>query len=174
MKLWVDDIRKMPSWYDVWAKTADQAIAVLSVLKTGKVTHISLDHDLGDGKKAFAALSAFMGITVTDGKYPVCGYSASEENGEISLKVKSSPELLVNAILWSSVSKDQDFRDETWVDSLLNPADKTDIRVKIKKPGSGYKAFYVDLQYKAPFGEDYTQSTRMFVTDSLNLLLKAD
>lgn len=45
MKLWVDDIRKMPSWYDVWAKDASEAIAVLS---TKKVTHLSLDHDLGD------------------------------------------------------------------------------------------------------------------------------
>ena len=47
MKLWVDDIRKMPSWYDVWAKDADEAIAVLSMKK---VTHLSLDHDLGDKK----------------------------------------------------------------------------------------------------------------------------
>jgi PhoPQ-activated pathogenicity-related protein len=131
-------------------------------------------HDLGDGKKAFATLSAFLGITVTDGKYPICDYSVSEENGEIELKVKSTPELCVNAVLWSADSEDQDFRDETWADSILNPTNKTDIRVKIKIPESGYRAFFVDLQYKAPFGEDYTQGTRMFVTDSLNLLLKTN
>lgn len=47
MKLWVDDIRPAPPWYDFWAKTAEDAI---SVLEAGYVTHISLDHDLGDNK----------------------------------------------------------------------------------------------------------------------------
>lgn len=131
-------------------------------------------HNLGGGKKAFAALSAFMGVTVTDGQYPICDYTVSEENGEIVLKVRSTPELCVNAILWCADSKDQDFRDEVWTDSILNPANKTDIKVEIKKPESGYKAFYVDLQYKAPFGRDYTQSTRMFVADSIRLLLRAN
>jgi len=131
-------------------------------------------HDLGDGMKAFATLSAFLGITVTDGKYSVCDYSVSEEAGEIEIKVRSSPDTCLDAIFWSAVSEDQDFRDETWADSVLNPADKTDIRVKIKKPQTGYKAFYVDLLHKAPFGEDYTQSTRMYVTDSVKLLLRAN
>jgi hypothetical protein len=45
MKLWVDDVRKMPVDYDVWAKTASEAIAKL---QTGEVTAISLDHDLGE------------------------------------------------------------------------------------------------------------------------------
>lgn len=44
MRVWVDDIRIMPNDYDVWAKTYDEAI---QFLKTKKVTHISLDHDLG-------------------------------------------------------------------------------------------------------------------------------
>ena len=46
MKLWLDDIR--PPWkYGhigwEWAKTAEEAIALL---KSGKVTEASLDHDL--------------------------------------------------------------------------------------------------------------------------------
>jgi hypothetical protein len=46
MKLWLDDIREpwkhgYIGWH--WAKTADEAIAVL---KTGKVEQASLDHDL--------------------------------------------------------------------------------------------------------------------------------
>lgn len=129
-------------------------------------------HDLGDKKKAFTTLSAFLGTTVTNGKYPVCTYSIAEEKGTITLKVKSSPELLVDATLWSSDSKDQDFRDETWSDTNLNPANKAEITVEIKKPEAGFKAFYVDLKYKAPFGNDYTQSTRMFVTTDKKLLVK--
>lgn len=129
-------------------------------------------HDLGDRKKAFTTLSAFLGTTVTNSNYPVCKYSISEGNGTITLKVTATPELLVDATIWSADSKDQDFRDETWSNTSINPTDKTEIIVEIKKPESGFKAFYVDLKYKAPFGDDYTQSTRMFVTTDQKLLIK--
>jgi len=128
-------------------------------------------HDLGDKKKAFATLSAFLGTTVTNGKYPVCDYTVSENNGTITLKIKTTPDLLVDAILWSADSKDQDFRDETWVDKSLNAANKAEIKVDIKYPESGFRAFYVDLKYKATYGDDYTQSTRMFVTTDKKLSL---
>jgi PhoPQ-activated pathogenicity-related protein len=131
-------------------------------------------HDLGDKVKALTTLSAFLGTTVTGGKYPVCNYTVLESGNNITLKVKSTPELCVNAVLWRSASPDQDFRNETWSDSTLNPVDKTEITVEMNKPASGYKAFYVDLVYKAPFGSDYTQSTRMFVTDSSTLLVNKD
>jgi len=131
-------------------------------------------HNLGDKKKAFATLSAFVGITITDGKYTLCDYTISEDTERISLKVQPTPEQLVNAILWSSVSSDQDFRNEMWTDSILNPSDFTNINIDIIKPDSGYKAFYLDLLYKAPFGDDYTQSTRMFVTNDRMLLIKAE
>lgn len=45
MKLWLDDIRPMPTDYDAHVTTAMEAIFYL---KTNKISHISLDHDLGD------------------------------------------------------------------------------------------------------------------------------
>ena len=45
MKVWLDDVRPMPPTYDTHVKTPDEAIALL---KTGEVTLISLDHDLGE------------------------------------------------------------------------------------------------------------------------------
>jgi hypothetical protein len=45
MRVWLDDIRPMPSKFDVHCKTAVEAI---NLLKTGKVTFISFDHDLAD------------------------------------------------------------------------------------------------------------------------------
>ena len=45
MKVWLDDIRPMPQGFDIHVTTAQQAIDILA---TGKVTLISLDHDLGD------------------------------------------------------------------------------------------------------------------------------
>lgn len=44
MKIWLDDERPMPPGFDVHVKTAQEAIHLLS---QGKVTAISLDHDLG-------------------------------------------------------------------------------------------------------------------------------
>jgi hypothetical protein len=45
MKIWLDDIRAMPDEFDIHVKTAQEAI---KLLKTGEVTLISLDHDLGN------------------------------------------------------------------------------------------------------------------------------
>jgi len=129
-------------------------------------------HNLGDKKKAFATLSAFFGTTVTNGKFPACSYSVTEAAGKIRLTVKPSPELLIDAMLWSADSNDQDFRDEKWSATNLELTDKAEIIVELKKPEKGFKAFFVDLTYKAPLGDDYTQSTRMFVTDGQKVLLK--
>lgn len=43
IKIWVDDIRE-PILDYIWVKTPEQAI---ELLKTNRVSHISLDHDLG-------------------------------------------------------------------------------------------------------------------------------
>jgi hypothetical protein len=50
MKIWIDDVRKMPSSYNTHVKTYEEAI---KYLETGKVTHISFDHDLGTKKSGY-------------------------------------------------------------------------------------------------------------------------
>ncbi len=45
IKLWLDDLRVMPANFTHWAKTADEAIALL---QTNRVIEISFDHDLSD------------------------------------------------------------------------------------------------------------------------------
>ncbi len=44
IKIWLDDWRPMPADFNLWAKTAAEAI---SAIDAGGVTHISFDHDLG-------------------------------------------------------------------------------------------------------------------------------
>ena len=44
-RLWLDDRRRPPWGYDLWAKTADQAI---ELLLAHDVEHASLDHDLAE------------------------------------------------------------------------------------------------------------------------------
>lgn len=129
-------------------------------------------HNLGDKKMAFATLSAFLGNTVTNSKYPRCDYQLVEKNGKITLTVETTPDLLVDAYLWSANSVvDQDFRNEKWSSISLNASNNPQVQAVIDYPDSGYKAFYVDLKYKATFGDNYTQSTRMFVTTDKKVLL---
>lgn len=68
--LWLDDERPMPNNFDIHCKTAYEAI---ELLKTGKVTRISLDHDLGDDDK--------FGTGYTVAKY----IEAAIYNNEISM-----------------------------------------------------------------------------------------
>jgi PhoPQ-activated pathogenicity-related protein len=130
-------------------------------------------HGLGDKKTAFAALNALVGSTVTRKELPACIYSVSENTGRVTVKIKPSPDILVDAAVWSADSKDQDFRDEKWSGENIRLTDKSEITVEMKLPDSGFRAFYVDLKYKAPYGDDFTQSTRMFVADTAKLLLKS-
>lgn len=44
IRIWLDDERPMPSQYNTYCKTAEEAI---SYLRQGNVEAISLDHDLG-------------------------------------------------------------------------------------------------------------------------------
>jgi PhoPQ-activated pathogenicity-related protein len=129
-------------------------------------------HDLGDGKIAFTSLSALVGSAVTRKALPICNYSIVENNGTETVTISTTPELLVGAAIWSADSKDQDFRDEKWFSSNVNLTDKSQIKAEVKIPDTGFRAFYIDLKYKAPYGDDFTQSTRMFVTDNHRLLLK--
>jgi len=47
MNVFLDDVRQPPDGW-IWIKTADEAIVLLSM---NVVETISLDHDLGEGKK---------------------------------------------------------------------------------------------------------------------------
>jgi len=123
-------------------------------------------HDLGNKKQALEALNAFFSTTLTGEALPPCEYKLTEDEGKIELNVTAAPELLKDIILWTSVSEDRDFRDEKWKSEKVEIGNQVEIRIDIEYPLSGFKAFYIDLEYKAPFGSDYTQSTRMFVADT--------
>lgn len=50
MRVWVDDVRPMPPDFDIWLRNADTTIRTL---RTGGVTYLSLDHDLGEEKTGY-------------------------------------------------------------------------------------------------------------------------
>jgi PhoPQ-activated pathogenicity-related protein len=128
-------------------------------------------HDLGDGKQAFAALSAFFGLTLRHEPYPVCSWSIREKKGKVTVTVGATPGELTEAILWRADSENMIFRKSVWKSKRLKGAGRSNIVFTEKFPDSGFRAFYLDLKYKDPNGGEYTESTRMFVADKDELKL---
>ncbi|PIF05624.1 MAG: PhoPQ-activated pathogenicity-like protein PqaA type [Draconibacterium sp.] len=131
-------------------------------------------HGMGNKAKALKTLSAFFGNTISTGTYPICNYSIKEDNKKVTISVSDTPELLKKAVLWFTTSTDRDFRDEKWQSIDLGHAGEESFTVDVTYPDEGYKAFFVDLKYKSPFAGDFTESTRMYVTNTKELLLAGE
>lgn len=139
-------------------------------------------HDLGDKEQALRALSAFFGRSLSGGPYPVCNWSVAPSETGVLLSVEATAEELLGAFLWTADSEDRDFRDETFVRRDLNGNSGGEVQFSgesqfagevqfaVDFPESGYRAFYVDLVYPDPNGGAYSQSTRMFVADTEQVL----
>jgi PhoPQ-activated pathogenicity-related protein len=133
----------------------------------------NVGHSLGDGKQAMTALSAFFGATLSGSPYPVCQPELTQTKKTITLKVKTTPDMLVDAMLWTTNSTDTDFRDEKWEGKALSFKKKASVVIAAQPfPVSGYRAFYLDLRYKDPNGGEYTESTRMYVADNDEVFVK--
>ena len=122
-------------------------------------------HNLGDGKQAFTALSAFFGLTLTHRPYPACSWAVRSAGGVATVTVGTTPAILEEAILWSASSPNMHFTKAVWTSKSLGGKGEPTIVAKMDLPASGFQAFYVDLKYKSPDGGTYTESTRMFVVD---------
>ncbi len=122
-------------------------------------------HDLGDRVSALKALSAFFGRTMLKVAYPECTWDINTDNGQINLTVKTTPDELIQTVLWEANSTDRDFRDDTWSVKTIETEPQKVIETNVAFPDTGYRAFYLDLEYVDPNGGSYTKSTRMFVSD---------
>ena len=127
-------------------------------------------HDLGDGEQAMRALSAFWGKSLNKAPQTSLSYDLTSDKTSATLTVKTTSDELENAYIWSADSTDRDFRDEKWTSKLIDAKDHDHILQQIKFPKSGYKAFYIDLEYADPNGGKYTKSTRMYVADDDEIL----
>ncbi|MEM4379224.1 MAG: hypothetical protein QXL01_00865 [Thermoplasmatales archaeon] len=78
MKIWLDDLRPKPPEYDVHCYTAHEAIALI---KSGLVTHISLDHDLGsDDAGTGHDVAKFIEMAAYHNKIPRLAWSLHTTN----------------------------------------------------------------------------------------------
>ncbi|GAB3961519.1 PhoPQ-activated pathogenicity-related family protein [Spirosoma harenae] len=132
----------------------------------------NVGHDLGDKRQALEALNAFFGTTLTKQPYPACQWTVSTTKKGVDLTIKTTSDKLEDVTVWSANSTDMIFQDEKWEAKSLGIKNKSTIAVSEAFPASGYRAFYVDLKYKAPTGGTYTESTRMFMTDNDEAFLK--
>lgn len=127
----------------------------------------NVGHDLGDKKQALTALSAFFGETIGGKPYPELTPSIAYSPKKITVKIKASSNQLTGISLWHADSDDTDFRDNKWTSKEIVVKKKSDVVTVVQEyPTSGYRAFYVDLKYKDPNGGEYTESTRMYLTDA--------
>ena len=127
-------------------------------------------HDLGDGEQALRALSAFWGKALNKAPQTSLSYDLTTNKTSATLRVKTSSNELLNAYIWSADSSDRDFRDEEWTSKQLDSKDHDHILQQVPFPKSGFKAFYIDLEYADPNGGKYTKSTRMYVADDDEIL----
>ncbi|MET6995919.1 PhoPQ-activated pathogenicity-related family protein [Chitinophaga defluvii] len=128
-------------------------------------------HNLGDGKQAMRALSAFFGMTLEKTPYPVCTWDIITKEKKATLVVKATPKTLVDAVIWYADSPDMVFTDKEWKGESLGMKKTAEVKETISFPEAGFRAFYLDLKYKDPNGGEYTESTRMFVADKDQLFL---
>ena len=134
----------------------------------------NVGHSLGDQRQALGGLSAFFGQTLAKTPYPILKWNLTQTKKGITLNVNTTPEILVDAILWSTDSEDTDFRDEKWTGKSIDlKKNKSAVITTVQPfPKNGFRAFYLDLKYKDPNGGEYTESTRMFVADNDEVFLK--
>ncbi|HRO45477.1 PhoPQ-activated protein PqaA family protein [Agriterribacter sp.] len=127
-------------------------------------------HNLGGGAQAFQALGAFFGSTLTQTAYPECKWTTSVSKKGVKVNINATKDELTDVIVWHADSPDTDFRNDKWTSNDLNISQKKKLKITEALPASGYRAFYVDLKYKAVNGGTYTVSTRVFMTDTKTIL----
>jgi PhoPQ-activated pathogenicity-related protein len=127
-------------------------------------------HDLAGGEQALRALSAFWEKTLEKKSYNDLSYEISSDKTSATLMVKSTSDELLNVYVWIADSDDRDFRDEEFVSEKISSSNPEEIEYKITFPKTGFKAFYIDLEYSDPNGGKYTKSTRMYLADDDEVL----
>ena len=102
--------------------------------------------------------------------YNDLSYEISSDKSSATLTVKSTSDELLNVYVWIADSVDRDFRDEEFVSEKISSSNPKEIEEKITFPKTGFKAFYIDLEYSDPNGGKYTKSTRMYLADDDEVL----
>ncbi len=130
----------------------------------------NVGHSMGDKKEALASLNSFFGLTLLKQSYPECVWKTSPAKAGVVVNIKATAGKLTDVIIWSADSPDKDFRNDKWESKNLGINHKGTVKITEAFPKTGYRAFYVNLKYKDATGGEYTESTRVFMTDEKMIL----
>ena len=130
----------------------------------------NVGHNLGGGRQAFEALSAFFGTTIQNKEYPLASWSVNASKEGVALSVNAVTTDLVEATLWYTTSADRDFRNNLWLSRNIKLNSLPTVKAALPFPKKGFQAFYLDLKYNSPNGGTYTTSTRVYVMDGEKVL----
>jgi PhoPQ-activated pathogenicity-related protein len=130
----------------------------------------NVGHNMGDKQEVMVNLSAFFGLTLTKSAYPVCTWKTTQRKKGVEVTIKATANKLTDVILWSADSKDLDFRNDKWESKRLGISNTAKVTAVEAFPETGYRAFYLNLKYKDANGGEYTESTRVFMTDDKKIL----
>lgn len=89
MRVWLDDVRKMPEDYDFHVETVEDAIELLETLE---VTHVGFDHDLGLETRSGYELACWIEHQATLGM-PRITWSIQSDNPVGRKKIKAAMEM---------------------------------------------------------------------------------
>lgn len=127
-------------------------------------------HGLNGGEQALRALSGFWAKTLKKKPYNELKYQINTDESSATLSVNSTSDEILNVYLWSANSDDRDFRDEEFTSKNISSSNKGETNYKVLFPKTGYKAFYIDLEFSDSNGGKYTKSTRMYLADNDEIL----
>lgn len=132
-------------------------------------------HDLGDKTQALKALGSFFAIaTDGGGAYPVCTSVVEAKKRKIVFEVRANAPTLLKARLWIAQSETRDFRKARWEPREI-PLDKKSpatVMASLSHPQKGFQAFYMDLIYPSPSGDEFSVSSRIYVSGKKQVFIK--
>jgi PhoPQ-activated pathogenicity-related protein len=121
-------------------------------------------HGLGDGLQAVTALASFFAICAEKKSHPELSWTIENNDKGMKINVKTDSSAKV-ANLWMTTSTDRDFRNNLWL-KRDKKKPNSDVTFEFKYPKKGYIAAYVEVVFPGPLGEDYSKTTRIYVTDT--------
>lgn len=118
-------------------------------------------HEQGDKKDSRQTLAAFFEM-IADGKeLPKMGWTfKGGEKPELDLTIEPPADSIR---LFSSTSRDRDFRDDTWTNRVLQEEPSSKATGFMPAPAEGYRAYMGEVTLKSPRGYPYKLSTQVHV-----------
>ena len=121
-------------------------------------------HDLGGGEQAKQTLATFFQMVADRQSLPKMTWKFSR-GSNLSAVVEVQLSQRARAFrLWTAISADRDFRDDTWSSVELHSDSLKHVLAQVETPISGFRAYMVEADLLAPDGTPYKLSTEARVT----------